>query len=97
MMKTVLRFMVSIILAFVLFLISTWLWWMYQVSHIADIFPFGFPFRFYEAWGPCLPGESCSEFNSLWLIADLIFWYLMSRLLVSWFQKLSRSTVSGKK
>ncbi|MBI3151916.1 MAG: hypothetical protein HYZ21_07285 [Chloroflexi bacterium] len=96
MKEIVFRLIVSVILAVALFLVTTWLWWWYQVSRISDLFPFGFPLRFYEAWGPCPPGENCSEFNALWLVIDLLFWYLVSTLLVNWFRKSSRSQMGAK-
>jgi hypothetical protein len=49
---------------------------------ISDTFPTGFPFWFYLAWGPCPPGQVCSEFNGLYLVLDLIIWYGISALIV---------------
>jgi hypothetical protein len=73
--------------AFVLFIVSSWLSRMYVVSTISDTFPFGFPLRFFLAWGPCRVGENCSEFKALYLISDLVFWYIIGAFLVSRFQK----------
>ena len=78
-MKTFLRpSPLKIILAFALFIAASYLWCMYIISTISDTFPWGFPLQFYLAWGPCPPGEVCSEFNGLWLVLDIIIWYMVS-------------------
>ena len=83
-MKNLLRpSLITIILTFVLFALSSYLWRMYITSTISDTFPWGFPFQFYTAWGPCRPGESCSESNIFFLILDVLFWYIVSEFLVS--------------
>lgn len=61
---------------------SSALWRMYVISRISDTFPWGFPFQFYLAWGPCPPGQNCSEFNGLYLILDVILWYVVSAFLL---------------
>jgi hypothetical protein len=63
-----------------LFALSSILWRSYIISTISDTFPWGFPLQFYLAWGPCPPGEACSESNFFFLILDLLFWYLVSGL-----------------
>ena len=75
--------LLKIILALVLLVISSLIWRMYIISTISDTFPWGFPLQFYLAWGPCPPGEVCSETNFFFLILDLVFWYLVSGVLVS--------------
>lgn len=72
----------KIILAIILFLGSSALWAAIVPRFISDTFPKGFPFQFYLAWGPCPPGEVCSEFNGLYLILDLVIWYAVSALIV---------------
>jgi uncharacterized membrane protein (DUF106 family) len=72
----------KIILAFVLFIVFSWLWRMYILSTISDTFPLGFPLQFFLAWGPCQAGENCSEFNGLWLALDVLFWYVISAFAV---------------
>jgi hypothetical protein len=72
----------KIILAFVLFFVASYLWRMFIISTISDTFAWGFPLQFYLAWGPCPPGEICSEFNGLWLGVDLVIWYLVSALII---------------
>jgi len=87
-MKTLLKpTVLKIILAFVLFAVFSWLWRMYIISTISDTFPLGFPLQFFLAWGPCQAGENCSEFNGLYLILDILFWYLVSTLAINIIQK----------
>ena len=87
-MKNLLRpTVLKIILAFVLFAAFSWLWRMYVISNISDTFPLGFPLQFFLAWGPCQAGENCSEFNTLYLTLDVIFWYIIGAILASRFQK----------
>lgn len=88
-MKTFLRpTLPNLLLTFLLFLVSSYLWRMYVMSTISDTFPWGFPLQFYLGWGPCPPGEICSESNTLFLILDLVFWYSVSALVLSRFGKL---------
>jgi hypothetical protein len=83
-MKTLLRpTLLKIALAFVLFALFSYLWRMYVVSTISDTFPWGFPLQFYLAWGPCPPGEVCNESNFLYLLIDILFWYIVSAFLGS--------------
>lgn len=87
-MKTFLRpNPLKIILAFVLFVVTSYLWRMYIISTISDTFPWGFPLQFYLAWGPCPPGEICSEFNGLYLMLDIIIWYVVSAFIIRMFKK----------
>lgn len=87
-MKTFLRpTALKIIFAFILFAVSSWLWRMYVVASISDTFPLGFPLQFFLAWGPCRAGQNCSETNGLYLILDIVFWYIVSALLVFRFRK----------
>gem|GEM_PF-1748466 len=74
----------KVALTIILFSISSALWRTYVISRISDTFPIGFPFQFYRAWGPCPPGENCSEFNLLFLLLDVIIWYLVSAFVVHW-------------
>ena len=62
--------------------VSSFLWRAFIISRISDTFPLGFPFQFYLAWGPCPPGQTCSEFNGLLLALDLVLWYALSAFLV---------------
>jgi hypothetical protein len=73
----------KIVLTLALFALSSYLWRSYVISTISDTFPWGFPLQFYLAWGPCPPGEICSESNLFFLLLDLVFWYLVSGILVS--------------
>jgi hypothetical protein len=77
----------KLLLTIALFYASSYLWRAYTMSRISDTFPRGFPFEYYMAWGPCPPGETCFEFNTLYLVLDLVIWYLVSAVLVDRFQK----------
>lgn len=77
----------KIILAFTLFISTSYLWRIYIISTISDTFPWGFPLQFYLAWGPCPPGEICSEFNGLYLMLDIIIWYVVSAFIIRIFKK----------
>ena len=62
--------------------ISSILWRAYVISRISDTFPMGFPLQFYLSWGPCQAGQNCSESNWLFLIVDILIWYLISAFIV---------------
>lgn len=88
-MKTIFKpTLLKILLTFLLFLVSSYLWRMVVIASISDTFPWGFPLQFYLGWGPCPPGEVCSESNALFLILDLVFWYIVSALLLSRFGRI---------
>ena len=70
-----------ILMAIALMLVSSLLWMMYMSTRVADILPLGFPFRFFLSWGPCPPGNNCTEFNLIYLILDFILWYAVSAFL----------------
>ena len=68
----------KILLSFALLYISSALWHVYVISRVSDTFPLGFPFQFYLGWGPCQAGQNCSESNWLFLVIDMILWYVVS-------------------
>jgi hypothetical protein len=68
----------KIISTLALLYISSALWRAYIISTISDTFPVGFPLHFFLAWGPCQAGQNCSEFNWLYLVLDVLFWYVVS-------------------
>lgn len=72
----------KILLALVLFTATSFLWRAYVISRISDTFPVGFPLQFYLAWGPCPPGQNCSEFNGALLLLDVVLWYTISAWIV---------------
>jgi hypothetical protein len=72
----------KIILASALLLLSSYLWRIYITSTVSDTFPWGFPLQFYLGWGPCPPGEVCSQSNVFFLLLDLIFWYVISAFVI---------------
>lgn len=73
----------KLLLGFVLFVSFSYLWRMYVIATISDTFPWGFPLQFYMGWGPCPPGQLCSETNYFFLLLDIVFWYLVSGVIVS--------------
>lgn len=77
----------KVFLALTLFILLSWLWRMGIKFIISDTFPYGVPFPFFLAWGPCRPGENCSEFNGLYLVLDIVIWYMASAWLVSRFRR----------
>jgi len=77
----------KIIFAAGLFTASSFLWRSFVISRISDTFPLGFPFEFYQAWGPCPPGQSCSEFNGTLLLLDALAWYAFSAFVVARFRR----------
>ena len=72
--------LLKIVLAIFLFVIASWLWYLFVTATLSDTFPLGFPLAFLTAWGPCPPGESCSESDLFYLVLDILFWYLVSAL-----------------
>ena len=74
----------KIVLAATLLYASSALWRAYVIRRISDTFPLGFPFQFYLAWGPCPPGEICFEINWLYLVLDMLIWYVISAFIVQW-------------
>ena len=87
-LKTILKpTLLKIILTVALLFVSSILWRQYVISTISDTFPWGFPLQFYLAWGPCPLGETCFEFNWLWLMLDIAIWYLVSGFVLNMFEK----------
>jgi hypothetical protein len=72
----------KILLTFALLIISSMLWRMFIIARISDTFPMGFPLQFYLAWGPCQAGEVCSQSNGVFLLLDLVFWYVVSAFVI---------------
>ncbi len=77
----------TIVLAFFLLVFSSLLWRLFVLSRISDTFPVGFPFQFFLSWGPCQPGGNCSEFNGLYLVFDVVIWYVVAAWVIHLFQK----------
>lgn len=93
-MKTLLRpTLPKILLTILLFLLSSLFWRNYIISTVSDTFPWGFPLQFYLGWGPCPPGEICSESNPVFLTLGLFFWYIVSALLLTKFGKIEKREV----
>lgn len=72
-------------LALALFATASLLWSLVDLSF--DSSAMGFPFSFYVRWGPCPHGLNCATFYNLYLILDLIIWYIISEFVLSRFQK----------
>jgi hypothetical protein len=61
-----------------LFIFFSWLWRVTLGARIMDASFYGTPFHFFSAWGPCPPGQTCSEFDGWGLVLDIFFWYVIS-------------------
>jgi hypothetical protein len=70
-------------LTLILLVVSAALWRAYIIAHIGDSFPFGFPFVFWESWGPCRPGENCAAGRWWALMLDIIIWYSVSAVILT--------------
>ncbi len=77
----------KIALSIVFFVAFSWLWQFAYGRFIMDVSFYGIPLHFYTTWGPCQAGQSCSKFNGTNLFLDLIFWYILSTLILPKFQK----------
>jgi hypothetical protein len=77
----------KMIITIVLLYVSSLLWRSFVISRISDTFPLGFPFEYYQAWGPCPPGQVCSEFNVIFLLLDVLIWYVFSAFVVARFRR----------
>lgn len=77
----------KIVLAFILFIAVDWLWRSTVGRFIMDVNNFGLPLPYFVTWGPCPPGDNCSEFNNLNLALDLFFWYLVSAVVALLFRR----------
>lgn len=73
----------KIVLTLLLFVVSSLLWRTYIISTISDTFPVGFPFAFWETWGPCQPGDNCASGNRLALLGDVAIWYIISAVILT--------------
>jgi hypothetical protein len=54
-----------------------------QAARIVDLWSWGFPLAFYETWGPCAPGMTCRAWTPAPLLVDLLFWYVVTVLLLT--------------
>jgi hypothetical protein len=87
-MKTLFKpSLLKIVTATLLFIVFSWLWQITFGLVIMDVSYYGVPLHFFVAWGPCQAGQNCSEFNALYLVVDIIFWYVVGAILVFRFQK----------
>lgn len=72
----------KIILTILLFALVSWLSQFLSSMFIMDTSYTGFPLQFLVSWGPCQIGSDCSEFNGLYLVLDILVWYMVSALFV---------------
>ena len=86
---TVLKFfnpsLLKIVIALALLVGLTWLWGFIGNMFIMDVSFYGVPLHFFTAWGPCQAGQACFEFNTLNLVLDAVFWYIVSAFAVDRF------------
>ena len=66
---------------FVLFVVAQ----LFQMLtyNMMDYLASGFPFTYYESWGPCIQAGECSRSTPLGLAADLAIFYILSCLIGS--------------
>ena len=83
MLKLITPSVAKISLTLFLVVVSGLLWRVYIVSRIGDSFPLGFPFVFWETWGPCRPGDDCALFKGWALVGDVVVWYIISAMILS--------------
>jgi TRAP-type C4-dicarboxylate transport system permease small subunit len=81
-MKFIKPMSVYIFLVLILLASSSFIWQMLVGRMLADTSFMGYPLHFYTAWGPCPPGAACTEFNLPYLILDIIFWLIVSAILI---------------
>jgi len=81
-MKFIKPISIYIFLTLILFIGSSYIWQMTVGNMLADTSFAGYPIHFYTAWGPCAPGQTCTEFSPLNLILDFIFWLIIGAILV---------------
>ena len=77
----------KILLALGLFIVASFLWKYTFGLVIMDVNYFGWPLHYLTTWGPCRAGENCSEFNGMYLVFDLLFWYMIGAWIVNRFSK----------
>ena len=58
----------------VLFASSSVLQYFLQARHTADLWGWGFPFAYYEVWGPCPNPGTCQSLQPDLLAVDLLLW-----------------------
>jgi len=79
---------IKILLGFVLFVIVTFIHavtWP-GVNYWAS----GWPLHFSESWELCPPGVVCHSSNTLALMFDIVFWYVILCLIIFVYKKVKR-------
>ncbi len=72
----------KIIFTILLFVSASWISQFLSSMFIMDVTYTGFPLHFRASWGPCQIGSGCSEFNGLYLVLDILIWYVISAFFV---------------
>lgn len=83
--------LLKIVVTLILFPGLTWLWSLKNMF-IMDASFYGVPLTYFTVWGPCRPGETCSEFSSLNFGLDIVFWYLVVAFFVALFTRRGRKS-----
>lgn len=65
---------VAIALGMASFGFTSWLRYRLQARSISDLWSWGFPFAFYESWGPCPEPGTCRTLSWPLLLLDLVMW-----------------------
>jgi len=87
-MKAILKpSLLKIGITFIFLFVFSWLWQMTVGRVVMDVSYYGVPLHFFTMWGPCQAGQSCSEFNGLYLVLDAIGWYIIGAAFVTRFGK----------
>jgi len=79
----------KIISGIVLFYVSNFI--QSATLSVTDYWPTGWPFVYKEVWGPCAVEGSCHTFFILALVADIIFWYIISAATYFGYKKVRKS------
>ena len=58
----------------VLFASSSILHYLLKARQVADLWGWGFPFAYYEVWGPCPNPGTCQSLRADLLAIDLVLW-----------------------
>ena len=73
-MKRAIIYVAGAVAGVVLFAASSMLRFVVQAARITDVWSVGFPFRFYETWGPCPAPGTCQASYPVLFTIDLLLW-----------------------
>ena len=83
---------IRIILGIILFVVVTFI--QAITWPVLDYWASGWPLHFSESWGPCPPGEICNSSDTLALVFDIIFWYLILCSIIFLYNKVKRKVMA---